>query len=140
MMNLMRKVAGLTNMFEEAIEEYSKVYEQVYYEEVYGFTQAYEPTKEEDEWLDSVEPETVLNDNQEWIDASDDEKNLTMALYVRRIMRRHNLKKMHYEKKHKRDYYVVAVGYGNFLRGQSQMVKAGEEILKKMFPNSWICY
>lgn len=63
-----------------------------------------------------------------------------MALYVRRIMRRHELKKMHYEKKYGGEYYVVAVGYGSFLRGQSQMVARGEELLKKMFPNSWICY
>lgn len=140
MMNLMRKVASLTNMFEEAIEEYSKVYEQVYYEEVYGLVEEYGLTKEEEEWLDSVDPVTVLNNNQKWIEASDEEKNLAMALYVRRIMRRHELKKMRYEKKYKRDYYVVAVGYSNFFKDQGQMVKAGEEILKKMFPNSWICY
>lgn len=140
MMNLMRKVASLTNMFEEAIEEYSKVYEQVYYEEVYGLVEEYGLTKEEEEWLDSVDPVTVLNNNQKWIEASDEEKNLAMALYVRRIMRKHELKKMHYEKKYKRDYYVVAVGYSNFFKDQGQMVKAGEEILKKMFPNSWICY
>lgn len=140
MMNVMRKIAKLTNLFEDAIEEYNKVYDQVYFDEINGFVEVYEPTKDEWEWLDSVEPEEVLNNTEEWINSSYEEKDLAVALYVRRIMRRHELKKMHYEKRYGGEYYVVAVGYGSFLRGQSQMMKRGQELLKKMFPNSWICY
>lgn len=47
MMNMMRKIAKLTNLFEDAIEEYSKVYEQVYFDEINGFVEVYEPTRDE---------------------------------------------------------------------------------------------
>ena len=111
-------------------KEYGDVYEQLYWPEISG--QYYvELTDDEEKWLSSVNPATVVPASPEWQALNRDEQDIVLAMDVRNTFRKFELKKAR-----RRHYTVVAVGYAQYMPNHRGRVARGGELLKAMFPKS----